>query len=108
MTGDDPLAYCYRVLVPTWERWTDGNPSVRRVLDCASADPKTHQERSDALMAVILQLLARPGKVGVAGAVLAAMAVHATLEDGAGGGYGRLCRFAVDADRGAMARLPRA
>ena len=21
MTGDDPLAYCHRVLLPIWERW---------------------------------------------------------------------------------------
>ena len=60
--GDEPLTYCYRVLVPIWERCTDGNPSMRRALDCANADPRTHQERCYALMAVILQLLASQGR----------------------------------------------
>ena len=36
--------YCREVLLPIWERWTDGNLAMRRALDCESADPLTHEE----------------------------------------------------------------
>ena len=107
MSGDDPLAYCYRVLLPIWERWTDGHASMRRALDCESADPRTHQERREALMAIIAQLMVREGQVGTAAAVLAGMAVLAALEAETGSGYERMCRWAVEGDREALGRLPR-
>ena len=31
------LTYCRGVLLPIWERWSDGDPSMRRALDCQSA-----------------------------------------------------------------------
>jgi hypothetical protein len=42
-------AYAYEYLLPIWERWTDGNPAMRRALDCESADPSTHEERRNTL-----------------------------------------------------------
>jgi hypothetical protein len=42
---DEALAYCRSVLLPIWERWTDGNLAMRRALDCQSADPLTHEDR---------------------------------------------------------------
>ena len=107
MSRDDPLTYCRSVLLPIWERWTDGHPSMRRALDCESADPRTHQERREALMAIIAQLMVREGQVGTAAAVLAGMAALAALESDTGSGYERMCRWAVEGDSDALGRLPR-
>lgn len=109
MTEDEEsVAYCFRVLLPIWGRWTEEHQSMRRALDCASADPRTHQERREALMAVISQLMVREGQVGTAAAVLAGLAVLAVLSGQHGGGYERLCRWAVAADRESIGRVPRA
>jgi hypothetical protein len=45
------LGYCHTVLLPVWERWTDGNPAMRWALDCASADPASHEEQRNRLFA---------------------------------------------------------
>ena len=45
------LGYCRSVLLPIWERWTDGNLAMRRALDCESADPLTHEECRNRLFA---------------------------------------------------------
>ena len=45
------LGYCREVLLPIWERWTDGNLAMRRALDCQSADPLTHEAYRNRLFA---------------------------------------------------------
>jgi hypothetical protein len=37
-------AYCREHMLPIYERWTDGNLAARRLLECASADPASHEE----------------------------------------------------------------
>jgi hypothetical protein len=53
MPRDDSPArsYCYTVLLPIWERWTDGDPAMRRALECQSADPLTREEQRNRLFA---------------------------------------------------------
>ena len=104
MTEEGPLAYCRAVLLPIWHRWTDGHQSMLRALDCASADPRSHHERREALMAVVSRLMAREGPVGAAAAALAGMAVLATLEGETGSGYARMCRRAAEANGEALDR----
>jgi hypothetical protein len=41
---DDQRAYCHEHILPIWERWTDGNLAARRLLECTSADPASHEE----------------------------------------------------------------
>ena len=108
MTEDDPLGYSYRVLLPIWGRWTEGHRSMLRALDCASADPRTHQERREALMAAVTLLMVEGHHIGVAAAVPAGLAVLAALDGDTGDGYDQLCRRAVDADREALDRSSRA
>ena len=45
------LTYCRGVLLPIWERWSDGDPSMRRALGCQSADPLTREEQRNRLFA---------------------------------------------------------
>ena len=39
------VAYARDRLLPIWELWTDGNPAMRRALECEGADPLTHEEQ---------------------------------------------------------------
>jgi hypothetical protein len=48
---DEALDYCRSVLLPIWERWSDGNVVMRRALDCRSADPLSHEECRNRLFA---------------------------------------------------------
>ncbi len=69
------LRYCRAALLPTWERWTDGNPALRRFLECGSADPASHEERLHILIRTTGDLRRLGcGSPGVRAAILAASA----------------------------------
>jgi hypothetical protein len=53
---EDQRAYCLAFMVPVWERWTDGNTAARRLLECESPDPTSHEERLRRLTATTTAL----------------------------------------------------
>jgi hypothetical protein len=72
---EDQARCCQEQLLPIWEKWTDGNPALRRFLACQSADPASHEERMHMLIRTTGDLR-RLGKdsPGVQAAILAASA----------------------------------
>jgi hypothetical protein len=40
----DQFPYCHAHMLPNWERRTDGNPAMRRLIECNSADPHSYNE----------------------------------------------------------------
>ena len=73
------LAYCRAVLLPIWERWTDGNPAMQRALDCESADPLTHEEYRNRLFAAQQGFAGRGETPDNLAASIAAQAVQFAL-----------------------------
>jgi hypothetical protein len=74
--GTPTLTYCRITLLPIWERWADGDRSMRRAPECTSADPLTHEEQRNRLFATMQQFHGR----GESPANMAAkMAAEATL-----------------------------
>jgi hypothetical protein len=72
-------AYAYEHLLPIWERWTDGNPAMRRALDCESADPSTHEERRNILFQAQCLFQGRGDSPANMAAMLAAQAAMYAL-----------------------------
>jgi hypothetical protein len=69
------LDFCQEQLLPIWETWTDGNPALRRFLECRSADPASHEERLQILVRASGELRRRGrGSRGVEAAALVAAA----------------------------------
>ena len=73
------LAYCREVLLPIWERWTRGDPAMRRALENHNADPVTHEKLCDALFQAQSKLQARTRVPAYRAAVLAAQACQYAL-----------------------------
>ncbi len=75
---------CQEHLLPMWERWTDGNPAFRRLLDALGADPLTRIERRAALCGVRAQLRAHgdPGSVAAIQASLVVLLLLARVPAG--------------------------
>ena len=67
------------VLLPVWERWTDGNLAMRRALECDSADPLTHEERRNILFQTQCQFQGRGETPANMAAMLAAQACQYAL-----------------------------
>jgi hypothetical protein len=63
---------CREHLLPVWERWTDGNPAFRRLLDALGAEPLMPIERRDELCRV-RQLLRAYGDSGSVAAIQASL-----------------------------------
>jgi hypothetical protein len=40
----EQLPYCCAHVPQTWERWTDSNPAVRRLIECNGADPQSYYD----------------------------------------------------------------
>ncbi len=72
---------CREHLLPVWERWTDGNPAFRRLLDAVGADALTRIERRGALCWVRQQLRAHddPGSIAAIQASLVLLLVLARV-----------------------------
>src|SRR5258708_7703639 len=66
---DTQIAYCLEHILPIWERWTDGDPAVRRLLECESADPVQSEERFQELKATTLRLRKRGRNARIAAAL---------------------------------------
>jgi hypothetical protein len=65
----DKLWYCRVILLPIWERWTDGHPALRRALECATADPDAQRQRQQRLQQVMARLQARGRSPSVRAAI---------------------------------------
>jgi hypothetical protein len=70
----DQHAYCLAHIVPLWERWTDGNLAARRLLECTSVDPDSHEERFQMMMTTTRELCTRRASPSIEAALLAAAA----------------------------------
>jgi hypothetical protein len=105
---DGHTALCQTLLL-IWERWTDGNLAMRRMLECESADLRSHEERCRILMEAITQLMVR-GSVDASSraAIHAGLAALAVVSGEEGAGLDELVRIAWQADAEAQARQPRA
>lgn len=64
------LAYAYTYALPLWEKWSDGDPCVRRLLECTSVDPSTY----DAYLQRIFHTTAMLRTRGTSPSVKAALA----------------------------------
>jgi hypothetical protein len=96
-------------LLLIWERWTDGNLAMRRMLECESADPRSHEERRRILMEAITQLMVRsPEDARSRAAIHAGLAALAVVSGEEGAGLDEVVRIAVQAAADAQARQPRA
>jgi hypothetical protein len=58
-------------LLSVWERWTDGDPSLRRLVGCASVDLRSHEERLRILLATTARLREHENSPGVTAALAA-------------------------------------
>jgi hypothetical protein len=83
MTPDDApaLSYCRDVLLPIWGRWVDGDPSMRRALDCRGAGPASHEEQRNRLFATAQRFHGRGESPANIAAKLAAEATLFALMD---------------------------
>ncbi|MDB5057211.1 MAG: hypothetical protein JWO59_683 [Chloroflexi bacterium] len=70
----EQLEACHKFILPIWERWTDGNPAVRRLIECSSADPNTYDERFRLLLNTTAELSRHSDGVGIRAALAAASA----------------------------------
>ena len=93
------LNFCRDRLLPIWERWTDGQPSLRRALDGASADPHAQAEQRAAVLHVIADLMVEGSTWAESAAMCAAFAALAALEGQIDGGFREFVRLALEADR---------
>jgi hypothetical protein len=90
MIGDDSedrLAYCRHELQPLWERWTDGNLSLRRALECGRT----------ILMTAITTLMVRGEAWGATAAIRAGWACMFALEGVPADVFGAACERAIGA-----------
>ncbi len=75
MTEHEEQRYHGRdVLLPIWERWTEGNPALGRFLDGTGADPASRVERLHCLVTTTEALRRQGQSAGVRAALLAASA----------------------------------
>src|SRR5260370_1612536 len=75
MTEQEQQRYhCRNVLLPIWERWTEGNPALGRFLDGMSADPASRVERLYRLVTTTETLRRQGQRASVRAALLAASA----------------------------------
>jgi hypothetical protein len=94
------LAYCQATLLPIWERRTDGDPALRRLLEGPTAGPDNHEERLRALRLTSADLRRRGERgPGVAAAILAAWACLKAYLEVPEGEWQRAVQRALVADR---------
>jgi hypothetical protein len=99
----DQRAYCLTHIVPLWERWTDGNLAARRLLQCASADPASHEELFRRLLDTTRELGARGNDSSVRAARCAPSVCCQAYIGAPEDRFSWACERAIDAD--AAARL---
>jgi hypothetical protein len=93
--------------VPIWERWTDGNLAARRLLECTSAEPASHDELFRALMATTRELRARGRTASIIAACAAASACTKAYVGLPDLRFAEACTRAMDADAAARKELAR-
>ena len=75
MTEQEQQRYhCREVLLPIWERWTDGNTALGRFLDSTSAEPASRVEQLHRLVTTTEALRRQGQRASARAALLAASA----------------------------------
>jgi hypothetical protein len=74
------LTYCKHQLLPIWERWTDGNPTMRRALECLDSGPLHHKHELNGLTDAAFLLFRSASKPQSAAPLYAAIAVIYALQ----------------------------
>jgi hypothetical protein len=74
MDRNAQIAHAREHMLPIFERWTDGNVSARRLMECESADPASHEERFRSLIDTTAILRRRGRGLGTMAALDAAAA----------------------------------
>jgi hypothetical protein len=75
------LAYCRQQLLPIWERWTDGNQTMRRALDCADNGPEHRKDQLNSLTDAAFMLFRSASHPHAAAPLYSAIAVIYALQD---------------------------
>jgi hypothetical protein len=98
------LICCREILLPIWERWTDGNPALRRALESEESDPGGLERSVEKLSEVVsyLTIRAPEAATGREAASYAGMAVMAVLIGEPFDLIRLLTGMAVEADTEAM------
>jgi hypothetical protein len=102
---DDQRAYCLASIVPLWERWTDGNLAARRLLECMSADPASHEELLRRLLDTTQELGIRGNDSSVRAARTAASVCCQAYIGVPADRIAWACKRATDADAAARKEL---
>jgi hypothetical protein len=110
-TDAPELACCHAALLPIWETWRDGDPAMRRALECESADPASHRERLGWLIVKVWHLLGLEKDGDDTDAALqagwAALLALSAAPGELGEGWWELCGEAEAVHRRARVRLGR-
>jgi hypothetical protein len=75
------LTYCTQQLLPIWERWTDGNQTMRQALVCASRGPQHHKDQLNSLTDAAFVLFRSASQPHAAAPLYSAIAVIYALQD---------------------------
>jgi hypothetical protein len=101
----EQLDYCREHMLPIWERWTDGNLAARRLIECASADPASHEELFRRLLDTTRELGARGHDSSVRAARCAASVCCQAYIGVPADRFTWACKRATDADAAARKEL---
>jgi hypothetical protein len=66
--------------MPIWERWTDGNPTMRHALQCLGSGPLHHKDQLTGLTDAAFQLFRSASRPQSAAPLYAAIAVIYALQ----------------------------
>jgi hypothetical protein len=102
----DQLTYCHHHVLPIWERWTDANPAMRRLIECNGADPRSCDELFRKLLAASRELRLRGESASVQTALAAATACYLAYLGVSHGRFIAACIRAEERDRAAREELP--
>ena len=98
MTEQEQQRYhCRDVLLPIWERWTDGNLALRRFLERGSADSAARAARLHLLLTITATLRRQGQSASVRAALLAAGACVGAYLDVPDEHFWTIARAAVQA-----------
>jgi hypothetical protein len=75
------LTYCTQQLLPIWERWTDGNQTMRHALASASEGPQHHRDQLNSLTDAAFLLFRSASQPHAAAPLYSAIAVIYALQD---------------------------
>ncbi|MDB5074438.1 MAG: hypothetical protein JWO42_617 [Chloroflexi bacterium] len=75
------LKYCTQQLLPIWERWTDGNQTMRRALEAAALGPEHHKDQLNSLTDAAFLLFRSASQPHAAAPLYSAIAVIYALQD---------------------------